>query len=145
MSVRIESTTDDRISVLRGLDSDAALRHLAHSLIVGVPFGDRRGLVIDLGGCQPSTETADLLRAASQERLRHHQVVTAAADARELPRVVSRTRHWMDRVDRSGTDIVAAVKGDLSSLCGLVEAGLSIARSLMVRLLASAAGRNVDV
>ena len=135
MSVRVDTTADGRVAVLRGLDSDVALHHLARSLLVGVAFADRRGLVIDLGGCQPSPETADLLRDAGEVRLRRHQVVTAAADARDVPRAVSRVRRWLDRVDHSGTDIAAVAKGDLASLRSIVEAGISIARSLIVHLV----------
>lgn len=131
MSVRVEPTSDGRVGVLRGLDSDVALHHLAHSLLVGVAFADRRGLVIDLGGCRPSAETTDLLRDATHARLRRHQVVTAVPDAREVAREVSRVRRWLDRVDHSGTDIPSMLKADLSSLRSLGEVALSIARSLI--------------
>ena len=135
MNVRVEGTRDGRVAGLRGVDSDAALHHLAHSLSVGVAFGGRRGLVIDLGGCQPAPETAELLRAAGQAGLRRRQVVTAAANSREVPAAVWRVRRGIDRVDHSGTGVPSMVVRDLSAVLGVADAGASIARGLIVALV----------
>lgn len=138
MSVTLDTTSDGRVAVLHGLDTEAALSHLGRSLLHGAAFDDYRGLVIDLGGHQPSPPTADLLAHAGRERLRHHQVVTTVTTRREVPGAIDRTRRWIDRYDQPGNGGVAAVVArDASSLRSVVEAGVSIVSSLPIRLLRS--------
>ena len=135
MSVTYETTSDGRVAVLHGVDTDAALRHLARSLVVGVAFGDCRGLVIDLGGRQPSAVTVDLLGEAGRARLRRQQVVTAAADAREVRDAVLRVREWMERADQSSTGVSALIAQNFSAVRSVVEAGISVARNFASCLL----------
>jgi len=135
MSVTLETTTDPRVAVLRGVDTDAALRHLGRSLLAGAAFSDRRILVIDLGGCEPSAPTADLLREASRVRLRGHQVIASAPTARDVPATVARARGWLDRFDGSGPDLPAAVARDVASLRSLAGTGISIAAGALRRVV----------
>lgn len=135
MTVSLETTGDARVAVLHGVDTDTALQHLGQSLLAGTAFDDRRALVIDLGGCRPSDATAELLRRACQTRLRTHQVVTAATDARDVPAAVARARRWIDRFDRPGTGVAIAVAREVSSVRSLVGTGISIAAAAVSRVV----------
>jgi hypothetical protein len=127
VSVRIETTADGRIAVIRGVDTDNALRWLGQSLLVGSAFAGRRGLVIDLGGCQPSLATAEVLGNAGSARLRQHQVVTTAATASGVADAVDRTRRWLDRFDHPNRqNVTAGVVREMSWLRSLVDAGVAI-------------------
>lgn len=136
MSVTLSRTADNRVAVLHGVDSDHALAYLADSLLDDSAFGQYRGLVIDLGGAKPSQATAQLLVEAGRVRLRQHQLVTTASSARDVAAAVARTRRWLARFDHPDTNrLTSVVVRDLSSLRGVLDAGLSIGRGLVIRLL----------
>jgi hypothetical protein len=136
MSVRLESSSDGRVAVLHGVDTDAALRHLSRSLVAGCAFSDVRGLVIDLGGMALSPATADLLRDASRVRLQDHQVIATAASPAEVPSATAHARRWLDRFDGSGAEgSTTAIVRDVAAMRGLFEAGAGFARALVIRLM----------
>lgn len=134
MSVTLDRSADGRIAVLRGIDTEPALRHVAQDLLGDCAFGDLLGLVIDLGGSQPSDGTADLLHDASRARLRQHQVITWAAGP-AVPEAVRRVRRSLDRFDQHGTPGLTALLRDARCV---FDAGLSIATSTVFRLFRGA-------
>jgi len=136
VNVAIETSRDGRVAVLRGVDTDAALVHLGQSLLSGAAFSTQRGLVIDLGGCEPMPATTELLREAGRARLRSHQVVTTVPDDADVRAAVRRVTAWIDRLDRCGADgWIPTVSRNLSSLLGVVSAGASIAGAVTARVV----------
>jgi len=137
MSVTLDPTGDGRIAVLHGVDTDAALRHLGRTLVDGAAFDGYRGIVIDLGGSRPTPATVTLLDDAGSAFLRHRRVIATVASSAEVPFAIARVRRWLDRFDRSATPPVpvVVVVRELAAVFGVAGAGVTMARTVMIRLV----------